>query len=60
MKRGFEYVNRHVNLVLEAYANPGEFKSPHEYLSAISEVLEDLCKIKGVEPMPLPKEWVAS
>ena len=54
----FTALTRQANFAVEVYANPTEFKTPQEYLAAITEVLENLCEIKGVEPMPLPDEWV--
>lgn len=54
----FKDLNREASFAVEVYANPTEFKTPQEYLAAISEVLENLCQIKGVEPIPLPEEWV--
>ena len=51
-------LQRQAHFAAEVYANPAQFDTPHEFLAALSEVLENLCQIKGVEPMPLPKEWV--
>lgn len=51
-------LQRQATFAIEVYSNPTQFEPPKDYLAALSEVLENLCEIKGIEPIPLPKEWV--
>ena len=52
------HYQRQVNFAVEVFSQPTQFESPNDFLAAISEVLQTMCEMKGVEPEPIPDEWV--
>lgn len=58
MKGEVFHLQRQANFAVEVFSRPSEFSSPREFLAAITEVMHNLCEIKGVEPEPIPDEWI--
>lgn len=58
MKGEVLHITRQANFAVEVFSDPTQFETPRDFLAAISEVLTNLCEIKGVEPKPFPEEWV--
>lgn len=54
------HLTRQAHVAVEVFSKPSEFSSPREFLAAITEVMHNLCEIKGVKPEPIPDEWVQS
>ena len=52
------HYQRQVNFAVEVFAQPSQFETPKDFLAALSEVLRTMCEMKGVEPEPIPDEWV--
>lgn len=58
MSQRLTHYQRQVNFAVEVFSQPAQFETPKDFLAALSEVLLTMCELKGVEPEPIPDEWV--
>lgn len=49
--------NRWVRYTVEAYTQPQQFKTPAEYLAALTECLDNLAQAAGQEPPERHDVW---
>lgn len=50
-------LQRWVKYAAEAYTDPSQFKTPEEYLQALTEVLDEVAALAGKEPPNLEGVW---
>lgn len=43
-------IQRWVRYTAECYSDPHQFATPQDYLAALSECLDELCALAGVQP----------